>query len=157
MLVFEPQNLTEDFAWIYRGDPAIDRAADKAKERFDRAVELGDPSLLPLVEGQEPTVFWLRHPRGELRRKLRAECPSLPEPDQARLIVRRCLMRADNAGDLAIEPGNVSDESLDLLESINEGHMLQLMALAVLERMTPDPLSWPDSDSSPGSSESEAR
>ena len=140
MLIFEPQNLTEDFSHIYSGDPALDKTGEDWQAAYDKAHETGDVKLLPLKEGEEPSVFWLRIPRGKLRRKIRDMATTMAATmpgGYAREIVATTLRRVDNAG---LDGRKVDDELLDLLE-IAKGDLIDELAYAVMRKINTDPLS----------------
>lgn len=57
------KTLVKDYAWIWFGDRALDATVEDFKERYDRYLETGDESHLPIREGVEPVRWTLRHLR----------------------------------------------------------------------------------------------
>lgn len=126
MIKFEPTptTLIHSFPHVWSRDPALDidiallstvredlsDAADLARwdaekvkhEAYERAIELADMALLPLKEGDPPSVFWLRFPTGELPRHILDIRESCGTAVAIRRFVALCLDRIDNAVGLKI-------------------------------------------------------
>jgi hypothetical protein len=62
----QTQTLQGEYTHVYSGDPALDRSVEGWREKYDQAIERSDLALLPVVPGQKPARFRLRHlTRGE--------------------------------------------------------------------------------------------
>lgn len=60
------QTLQTEYDHVYSGDPALDQAAERWREKYDRAIELSDMAQLPLQPSAKPVLWRLRHlTRGE--------------------------------------------------------------------------------------------
>lgn len=57
------KTLVKDYTWIWLGDRALDATVEGFMERYDRYLETGDESHLPIREGVEPVRWTLRHLR----------------------------------------------------------------------------------------------
>lgn len=67
MIEFKSSTLADDYAHVYVGDGALDLGDEEKANAYRVACETNDADKLPLKEGQEPTLFWLRHPTGAVR------------------------------------------------------------------------------------------
>lgn len=61
--------LVEDYDFVWVGDAALDRAGD-FDETYQKYIDTGDASLLPVVPGQKPILWRLRHLRGRARKRI---------------------------------------------------------------------------------------
>lgn len=59
-MIVRTQSLAGDYVHVDVEDPALDRAADSWRQRYDRALELSQLDALPLKEGAEPVVWKFR-------------------------------------------------------------------------------------------------
>lgn len=60
MLQLRPPSNKDDYDWVFIDDPALDIEHDEFEETWERAVDTGDYSEVPVHPGQLPTVFRLR-------------------------------------------------------------------------------------------------
>jgi len=68
--ILPTSTLAKDYAHVCANDPALDDAAEDFDEKLRIYIETGDPSMLPVKPGQEPTEWTLRHLSEIERRKL---------------------------------------------------------------------------------------
>lgn len=60
-----------EYQFIVRIDPALDSSHEDFEHLYERYLEEGDQSILPLRPGQRPTVFKMRHLTGRSLEKVR--------------------------------------------------------------------------------------
>lgn len=64
-MAFQLQDsLSDDYQHICKSDPALDTAREDFEDLWQQYRDTGDQSLLPLKDGQTPSVFTLRHLSG---------------------------------------------------------------------------------------------
>ena len=62
--------LVKNYEFVAECDPAIDSDREGFADTYERYLELGDASLLPLKSGEKPTRLLLRHVEGAARARL---------------------------------------------------------------------------------------
>jgi hypothetical protein len=69
-MIRRPPTLVEDYDHICRDDPAFDSEASGYDELYEKCLEDGNWDRLPRKNGEDPTIWRLRHLRGMAKRKL---------------------------------------------------------------------------------------
>jgi hypothetical protein len=159
MLALKASTVVEDYAYIWAEDPAIDQTAEDWRELYDRAHEENDLSLLPLHPNTKPTVFWLRHPVGELRvyitdrwqQAIDPKKPSFISEQLLWLVAKHCLAKVENLPQLDYKKdvdadsgfGCVSTATMTQLAQVGldeygrEGMLIDALGMRVLEKLLP--------------------
>lgn len=145
MLSIKSATVHEPYEWIYPGDDAIDRGRDDWESELEAALESNDMGRVPLRQGGQPTIFTLRHPTATMRRYF----SGLHGRDEGwaialRRVVQLSLVKAENIGvpnvkwstmDPATQQDCVPDETMDLLDSVDKGALVNALAAKVFEEM----------------------
>jgi len=128
MLSAPTATVVEPYAVIYEHDPALDNSAEGFAELYARCMEMGRVDDLPIKPGEKPTVFYLRHPSGELVDILKDLWAKHDGPNMvASATVAYCLCRVEGWGHDEPTWNGVSDkrghsmvpaETIDVLRRI---------------------------------------
>lgn len=145
MLRLQTATVHEDYAWIYPGDEAIDTDREDWEAELEAALESQDMDRLPLRQGAQPTIFTLRHPTPVMRRYF----AGLHGRDEGwsialRRVVQLSLVKAEHTGmpglkwavtDTVTGAPCVPDSTMDVLDNIDSGGLVNAIAARVFEEM----------------------
>ena len=139
--------LVDDHAWVYSGDDAMDKTDPEFDAKYKRALEVGDLSLVPTKPGSRPTVFWLRHPRGLLRRHI-GDVMSGDMAKGLRRIAALTIVKVENDGiDTEWATSRDKDgfpcvppELMDILDEVDKGILVNDIGWRISEVIRPSPL-----------------
>ncbi len=73
--------LVRQFDYIVSLDPALDSNHPNFEDLWRQYTEMGDASVLPMLAGQQPTVWQLRHITGKAQELLLGELHAAQEDD----------------------------------------------------------------------------
>lgn len=60
-MIVRTQSLAGNYVHVDEEDPALDKAEESWRQRYDRAIEVSDLAGLPIKDGEKPTVWKFRH------------------------------------------------------------------------------------------------
>lgn len=152
MIVLTPQTLVEDWVHVYSNDPALNQDVENFAEVYERWTETGTEDDLKSLtrEGQRPTYWKLRHPRGKLREQIsdaiKLKDNGVPSNETLFDACRLCLIGADGLGgddllqyvhDPATKLKMLSDDSMALLQTIDGGKLVYELGVAAIMKLVP--------------------
>jgi hypothetical protein len=158
MLNFKAKTVVDDYMHVYIDDPAIDQNGNGWRKDFDAALQMNDYSRLPVRPSEKPTIFWLRHPTGKLRRYIldliqdsfdRGDVKQRQQHATAFELVKHLLVKVDDTGldsfdtDPSRDPQSkfpvIKPVTMDILDSIDGGELINDLAVRIYTELTPDP------------------
>jgi hypothetical protein len=144
MITLKASTLAAEFEHVYSADPALDMSTDEKRAAYKRALETNDPALLPIVNGQKPTRFRLRHPTGLLRRQIQdLIADGNGQFSALRSIVGMCIIGvAPVSPDTDLSIAHLADgrdmptmATLDIFDAVDGGALVNELGTRVLEVM----------------------
>ena len=150
--------LVSDYDCYYSEDPSIDNKAEGFQKTWDEYLKTGDSSKVPVRPGQEPTRWRLRHIRGKAKRLLqdvirKTMIDEVISPTAAYLACQVALVSIENLPDAQgkdyelettfdkdLKFNIVSEDSMQILDTIDEGNLINQLGIRAIISMNTSPL-----------------
>lgn len=151
--------LARDYEHIYSRDPALDMDSEENRERYRRALETSNGDELPLRPGQKPARWTLTHLRGKPRRVMQSflQRTTSGKGISMEALYVACQLGLTGVSGLVDESGKsipvhlvddpetgvrvVAEASMQILDAIDDGALVNELGLRVITRLFPDPKS----------------
>ena len=150
--------LVQDYEIFYSEDPAIDASVEGFEGIWEDYMKTNDFSKVPLKAGVEPTKWRLRHIRGKAKRMLqdmirKTVVDGMISPTAAYLACQMGLVEAENLVDRDgrevvldtqfdrdLKMKVLAEETMQLLDMVDEGQLVNQLGIRVIMNMTLSPL-----------------
>ena len=151
--------LVSDYDCYYSEDPALEKDKEGFQEIWDEYLKTGDSSKVPLKAGQEPTRWRLRHVKGKAKRMLqdiirKTMVEDIISPTAAYLACQVALVGIENLPDAQgrefdmettfdkdLKFNVVSEETMQILDTLDEGAVINQLGIRAILSMSASPLS----------------